>query len=218
MSPDSPFPDRARSAEDLLLEPPAGGWAVPPDWSAVFGRRAPLAVEIGPGKGIFLARIATARPELDFLAIELRRQRCILCCRKLLAAGVANARLLEGPAELLVRRLFAAGSVRIWYVNFPDPWPKRRQKKHRIVQPPFVRDLAERTEQGGTAYLATDDTDYAAQILAVFEADGAWENAHGPGRWSDTGGEHSRTTHEEKFLKWGRSIRYFQFVRRGQMG
>ncbi|MBI4615400.1 MAG: tRNA (guanosine(46)-N7)-methyltransferase TrmB [Planctomycetes bacterium] len=214
MSPDPLVPGRFRVPEDLILQPPEGGWTVPPDWSAVFGRKGPLAVEIGPGKGIFLARIAAAHPELDFLAIELRRQRCILCCRKILAARLGNARLIEGPAESLVRPLFAPGSVRIWYVNFPDPWPKRKQKKHRIVQPPFVRDLAQTTEPGGIAYLATDDADYAGQILEVFEADGSWENAHGPGRWSDTGGEHSRTTHEEKFLKWGRSIRYFQFVRR----
>lgn len=200
--------------EHALFDPPPEGWTSPPDWPAVFGRPAPLAVEIGPGKGIFLTRIASAHPEWNFVAIELRRVRVNLCARKVAEAGLVHVRLVEGRAEERTRVLFGPGAVRTWYVNFPDPWPKRRHRGRRLVQPGYVALLAERTEPGGIAYLATDDADYAGQMLAMFEADGSWINLHGPGRWAEEGGEFSRTIHEEKFLKWGRQIRYFQFQRR----
>lgn len=201
---------RDRRVAALVLSAPAEG---PLDWAAVFGRRAPLYVEIGPGKGVFLARLAEAHPEVDFVAIELRIQRALLCARKLAAAGSTNARLLEGRAEVRLATLFGPASVATWYVNFPDPWPKRRHRHRRLIQPAFVDLLASRSEPGATLYLATDDADYAAQMLAVCEASPDWTNALGPGRTSDAGGPHSATIHEEKFRSWGRSITYLRFER-----
>lgn len=207
--------EAARGApEALILEDPTEGRSFPPAWEVVFGRTAPLAVEIGPGKGVFLARIAAAYREWNFVAVEIRRQRAILCARKVVAAGLENVRLVEGPAEDRVPALFRPRSVSTWYINFPDPWPKRRQRKHRLVRSPFAETLATLTVGGGVVYLATDDVDYGDQILRVFESSrGDWTNHYGPGMWGDQGGEFSRTIHEEKFLAWGRTIRYFRFVR-----
>ncbi len=201
--------------EDVFLQEPPGGWTAPPDWPAVFERSAPLAVEVGPGKGVFLVRIASSHLDWNFVAIELRRERVLLGARKVVDAGLTNVRFVEGRAEERTRELFAPGSVRTWYINFPDPWPKRRHHPRRLIQPDYALALAERTEPGGVLYLATDDSNYGDQMLRVFEAAAAtWENLHGAARWSDAGGDHSRTVHEEKFLAWGRSIRYFQFRRR----
>lgn len=139
---------------------------------AIFGRRAPLEIEIGAGKGEFIIERAAARPEHDFLAVELSatvaRVLGVRCGR----AGVENLRVAKMNARALVNVLLADASVAAYHVYFPDPWPKGRHVKHRLFTPQFARGLSRTLEPGGIAYIATDVREYAGEIFAMIEGAG----------------------------------------------
>jgi tRNA (guanine-N7-)-methyltransferase len=139
---------------------------------AIFERRAPLEIEIGAGKGEFIIERAAARPEHDFLAVELSatvtRVLAVRCGR----AGLENLRVARMDARALVNILLADESVAAYHVYFPDPWPKGRHVKHRLFTPQFASGFFRTLEPGGIAYVATDVRDYAGEIFAMIEGAG----------------------------------------------
>ncbi len=139
---------------------------------AIFGRRAPLEIEIGAGKGEFIIERAGTRPEHDFLAIELSaavtRVLAVRCGR----AGLENLRVARIDGRTLVNLLLADASVAAYHVYFPDPWPKGRHLKHRLFTPPFAAGIFRTLEPGGIAYIATDVREYAGEIFAMIEGAG----------------------------------------------
>jgi tRNA (guanine-N7-)-methyltransferase len=139
---------------------------------AIFGRRAPLEIEIGAGKGEFIIARASTNPEHDFLAVELSatvtRVLAVRCGR----AGFDNLRVARMDARTLVNILLAEASVAAYHVYFPDPWPKGRHFKHRLFTPQFSSGLWRTLEPGGIAYIATDVREYAGEIFAMIEGAG----------------------------------------------
>lgn len=143
----------------------------PLDLAAVFGRAAPRFLEIGCGMGETTARIAAAHPGNDYLGIEVHTPGVGSLLKEIATRGLANLRVIQHDAVEVVRDMIPADSLAGIHVYFPDPWPKKRHHKRRLVQPPFVHELALRLAPGGYLHCATDWEEYAQQMLEVLSAE-----------------------------------------------
>jgi tRNA (guanine-N7-)-methyltransferase len=162
---------QARAFEQLM---PAYGIAfspVPLDLDAAFGRRAPKILEIGFGMGETTAAIAQSHPETDYLGIEVHRPGVGALLRRIESLGLTNVRVIQHDAVEVVARMIAPASLDGVHVFFPDPWPKKRHRKRRLLQPAFVGLLASRMRPGAYLHAATDWEDYALQMLEVLSAE-----------------------------------------------
>lgn len=155
-------------------ELPAGGL----DTGAWFGRSAPLVLEIGSGMGETTARLAAAAPEVDHLAVEVYKPGLAQLLLRAESLELANLRLLRGDAVVLLREHLAPSSLAGVRIFFPDPWPKKRHHKRRLVQPGVVELIASRLAPGGYLHLATDWGNYAEQMREVCDAEPALRNRH----------------------------------------
>jgi tRNA (guanine-N7-)-methyltransferase len=152
---------------DAAVDDPAFSWA------DAFGRVAPLVVEIGSGVGEATAALAAQRPECDVVALEVWRPGVAHTLGLLAEEGVDNVRLLSVDAVWCLEHLFEPGRVEELWTFFPDPWPKKRHHKRRLVTPEFARLAASRLRPGGLWRLATDWADYAEQMQQVLDAEPA---------------------------------------------
>jgi tRNA (guanine-N7-)-methyltransferase len=141
------------------------------DAARVFGRHAPLVVEIGFGMGQATAQIAAARPSDDFLGIEVHEPGVGALLQRIDEQQLGNLRIVRHDAVEVLRDMIAPTSLSAVHVFFPDPWPKKRHWKRRLIQPPFVALLASRLAPGGTLHCATDWQPYAEQMLEVLSAE-----------------------------------------------
>ncbi|HSW07366.1 tRNA (guanosine(46)-N7)-methyltransferase TrmB [Aquabacterium sp.] len=141
--------------------------AQPLDAAAVFGRRAPLVLEIGFGMGDATAQIAAAQPGTDFLGVEVHEPGVGALLRLIGERGLQNLRLVQHDAVEVLQQMLAPASLDGVHVYFPDPWHKKRHHKRRLIQPPLVALLASRLKPGGRLHCATDWEDYAQQMLQV---------------------------------------------------
>jgi len=146
------------------------------DLTAAFGRPAPLVVEIGFGMGETTATIAAAHPDTDYLGIEVHTPGVGNLLKLLEAGNLANVRLIRHDAVEVLREMIAPASLAGAHVFFPDPWPKKRHRKRRLIQPPLVALLASRLAPGGYLHLATDWEEYAQQMLEVLHGEPLLEN------------------------------------------
>lgn len=146
------------------------------DHPAVFGRSAPVVLEIGCGMGDTTVKIAAARPDTDFIGIEVHGPGVGNLCRLIDEQGLGNLRVMQHDATEVVRDMIAPGSLAGVHVYFPDPWPKKRHHKRRILQPAFVRQLAERLAPGGYLHCATDWEEYAQFMLETLRAEPLLQN------------------------------------------
>jgi tRNA (guanine-N7-)-methyltransferase len=140
------------------------------DMRAVFGRDAPVEVDLGCGDGSFLATIAAENPDKNFLGIERLAGRIRSACGKVERADLTNARIMRFEISYVVEQLLSAKSVTTFYLLFPDPWPKRRHAARRIVSENFLATLHRALVPNGTVRIATDDTGYFRQITRLVSA------------------------------------------------
>ncbi|GAA5144703.1 tRNA (guanosine(46)-N7)-methyltransferase TrmB [Pseudonocardia eucalypti] len=158
------WPEYGRDLDELPDALDADGW---------FGRRAPLLVEIGSGMGESTAAMAAAAPEINYLAVEVYQPGLAQLLMRIHEQGLTNLRLVRGDAVRLLRERITPGSLHGLRVFFPDPWPKRKHHKRRIVQPDFAALAASRLQPGGTLHLATDWQHYADHMRKVCDAEPA---------------------------------------------
>jgi tRNA (guanine-N7-)-methyltransferase len=158
---------REHSGRYTLPEP-----ATPLDLDAVFGRRAPRLLEIGCGAGEVLVAMAQAQPEQDFIAAEVYRPGIGRLLSELVAKGCANVRVVQANAATLVEHGLQPGALDAVCVFFPDPWPKKRHHKRRLLQPHMFAHLRRVLAEHGRLYVATDSAEYAAEIGAGADAAG----------------------------------------------
>jgi len=140
------------------------------DFDAVFGRHAPAVLEIGFGNGETLVQQATANPDLSYLGIEVHEPgigHCLLAARD---AGIQNLRLIAEDAIDVLQGQIPRASLRRINLYFPDPWPKKRHHKRRIIQQSFLNLCADRLEPGGSLHIATDWANYAEHIEEALAA------------------------------------------------
>ena len=150
--------------------------ATPPDWDAVFGRQAPRVLEIGFGMGQATALIAQARPDLDFIGVEVHQPGVGALLREIGERGLSNLRVVQHDAVEVLQQMIAPASLAGVHIFFPDPWHKKRHHKRRLIQADLVGLLASRLQPGGCLHCATDWQDYAQQMLAVLGADPGLQN------------------------------------------
>jgi len=165
-----------RAVETLL---PMFGIAYAPaplDLDAAFGRPAPKILEIGFGMGETTAQIALAHPHNDYLGIEVHTPGVGSLLRLIEAHALANVRIIQHDAVGVLNHMIAPDSLSATHVFFPDPWPKKRHHKRRLIQPSLVHTLASRLRPGGYLHLATDWEDYALQMLEVLSAEARLDN------------------------------------------
>jgi len=159
-----------RQFHDAFILPP-----LPPDGqldpAVVFGRQAPLELDLGCGRGRFLLARAAANPGLNFLGVDRLLIRLRKLDRRAVEAGLTNIRLLRADAEDVIGARIPTGAVSTCYVYFPDPWPKRRHHIRRLVSPVFVDALDRILAPAGIIHLATDHADYFAAMQKVWDAD-----------------------------------------------
>ncbi|HSD37037.1 MAG TPA: tRNA (guanosine(46)-N7)-methyltransferase TrmB [Rhodocyclaceae bacterium] len=148
----------------------------PLDYAEAFGRSAPVVLEIGCGMGDTTATIAAARPETNFIGIEVHGPGVGNLCKLVEEQGLTNLRVMQHDATEVVRDMIAPDSLAGVHVFFPDPWPKKRHHKRRILQPSFVTELAKRLAPGGYLHCATDWEEYAVHMLEVLSAEPLLEN------------------------------------------
>lgn len=209
---------------DYLIEVPraVAGTSVHPEWvldvEGVYGRTAPLVVEIGSGLGDNIVEAAAREPGRDFLAVEVYTpglaQTIVKAQQRSEGAGLPNLRLLQVNAAELVETGLAAGTVDELWVFFPDPWHKSRHHKRRLVKDEFA-DLAARVlRPGGVWRLATDWAEYAEQMLAVGDASAHFRNAHQEGNVAPRFDGRVMTAFERKGLAAGRHATDLEFIKR----
>ena len=141
------------------------------DLNRVFGRMAPKILEIGFGMGESTATIAGEHPGNDYLAIEVHTPGVGSLLRQIDAAELSNVRIIQHDAMEVLQQMLAPDSFSGVHIFFPDPWPKKRHHKRRLIQPDFISLLCQRMKAGAYLHVATDWQDYAEHILAVLDAE-----------------------------------------------
>ena len=136
----------------------------------LFGQDQPVEVELGSGDGSFLANYATLHPERNFLGVERLLGRLRKLDRKGRRAGLTNLRGLRIESAYFLEYLFPRHSATALHIYFPDPWPKRKHRRHRLINERFPAVAWQALAPGGVVHLRTDDEDYFAQMRSVFDA------------------------------------------------
>jgi len=149
-------------------------------WTDLFPATQPIEVELGSGDGSFLVEHARQHPDRNFIGVERLLGRLRKSDRKGLRAGLRNLRLVRLEAGYLVEYLLPSVSAQALHVYFPDPWPKRKHQKYRLVNEAFASAAGRALVPGGTVYLRTDDVDYFAQMQTVFGRDPGFAETETP--------------------------------------
>ena len=184
----------------------------PLDLDAAFGRHAPRILEIGCGMGETTAKIAAQHPQNDYLGIEVHTPGVGSLLKEISTRELSNLRVIQHDAVEVLRDMIAPEALSGIHIFFPDPWPKKRQQKRRLIQPEFVALLATRLAPRGYLHCATDWEDYAQQMLAVLSAEPALSNLARDFIPRPT--YRPQTRFESRGLKLGHGVRDLLFLRR----
>jgi tRNA (guanine-N7-)-methyltransferase len=176
-----------------------------------FGRSVPVLLEIGSGMGETTSQLAKAAPELNYLAVEVYQPGLAQLMLRAEALELTNLRLLRGDAVVLLTEHIPAGSLAGVRIYFPDPWPKKKHHKRRLVQPDFIALVASRLAPGATIHLATDWENYAEQMLEVLSAEPTLRNRYDG--WAPRPDWRPLTKFESRAVEEGRISRDLIFER-----
>ncbi|MDH3282685.1 MAG: tRNA (guanosine(46)-N7)-methyltransferase TrmB [Gammaproteobacteria bacterium] len=188
--------------------------AEPVDLSRLFGRKVPVIMEIGCGNGDTLVELAANGPHCDFVGVEVYRPGVGSTLLKLRRWGLVNVRLFAQDAVDVLRDRIAAQTLTKILIFFPDPWPKKRHHKRRLIQPDFVCLAADRLVIGGQLHLATDCEDYAEHMLEVLASEEALRNTAADGGYAARPGYRPETKYERRGRGLGHAVRDVIFERR----
>ena len=205
---DIPGPDRRVGLAEIAER----GW--PALFAGDVDAPLPLVVELGFGRGEFLLGLAEASPEQAHVGVELSFKRSVKMARRLARSPLRNVRLVQGLAQQVVEEALPDASVACFWINFPDPWPKKRHARRRLVQPDLAARLVQRLVRGGSLRVATDDASYALWIDAVLRELPELENRHAPAPFVREEEGRARTAYEVEWRAQGRSLHFFHYVRR----
>lgn len=211
----------AAHAPRLVVEVPRGdrSTSIRPDagvdWSATFGREAPLMIEIGSGRGEALAALAAAHPEANVVAFEVFQPAVASALSLLARAGIDNVRIVLADGAQGLRRLVGPGELAQLWTFFPDPWHKARHHKRRLVDPGFAALAASRLATGAHWRLATDWEDYALAMREVLDAAPGLAPAPGADAdgWAPRYADRPVTKYEARGAAAGRTIHDLDYVR-----
>ena len=212
----------------LKYDVPGPDWRIASDaagrlsWERVFAPDlAPplrLTVEIGFGGGEFLMGLAAAQPAAAFVGLEYSFKRVLKAARRLARTELRNLRWVQAEGRQALRELFEPASVETFWINFPDPWPKKRHHKRRLIQASFAREAAGRLVHGGYLHVATDHVEYAEQVDETLRKEPLLENAYAPQPFVREVPGRKPTVYEIEWRAEGRPLHFFSYRRRAARG
>jgi tRNA (guanine-N7-)-methyltransferase len=185
--------------------------ASPADWPAVFGNDHPLVLEIGCGIGDFLVKVATEQPERNFVAIDFYNKGCLKTCKRVERHGLTNVRVMRTEARQFIVERLAKESLAAVYINCPDPWPKQKHRKRRLVQPTFVQFLGEYLRPDGDFYFATDFADYGLAVADFMPEVPGFHNCLAPDRYRHELAGYHLSKYMLKFMAEGSRIHFVHY-------
>ncbi|MCM0084450.1 tRNA (guanosine(46)-N7)-methyltransferase TrmB [Geomonas sp. Red32] len=183
----------------------------PPDWASLFGNDNPVALEIGCGVGDFILKTALDQPDTNFIAIDFYNKGCYKTCRRIDRHELGNVRVLREEARSFVTERIPKGSLSAVYINCPDPWPKKRHRKRRLVNRQFVEFLMEYMQPGANFYFATDFDDYGEDVAAALPEIQGLENQFAPDLFRHDFPGYHLSKYMRKFLAEGKKIYFVHY-------
>jgi len=189
-----------------------------PDWARHFGNDNPMLFEIGCGVGDFAAQMATLHPDWNYLALDYYNKGCIKTCKRADKLGLENLRVIRDEARSFMERCIPRQSLRAVVINCPDPWPKIRHRKRRLVNAEFVGYLEGFMLPGADLYFATDFEDYGQDVAEFMPDCSGFENVLAPDLFRHTLEGYPLSKYMVKFMAEGKQIYYVHYRKKIQAG
>ena len=186
-----------------------------PDWQTQFGNHQPLKLEIGFGMGNFLIEMAAQEPHSNFIGMDFYHKGIRKLMTRIKKLQLENIRVAYGDVRVKVPLLFKDGELETVYINFPDPWPKKRHTKRRLIKPDFVKLIGQKLAPEGRIYLATDFEVYAMEMLEHFNAEPLFQNQDPESGFLESREDLPKTKYEKNFINAGHRIYYLEYSRLG---
>ncbi len=184
-----------------------------PDWQFQFGNTNPIKLEIGFGMGNFLIEMAAKEPASNFIGIDFYHKGIRKLMARIKKLQLENIRVVYGDIRSKISILFKDKELNTIYINFPDPWPKKRHIKRRLIKPEFIKQLAQKMNFEGITYLATDSEKYAHEMLEYFNAEILFQNIDSQKGFLKERIDLPKTKYEKNFINAGEKIFYLEYVR-----
>lgn len=185
--------------------------------SEVFGREAPIAIEFCSGNGEWIIRMAEEHPELNWIAVERQFKRVRKIWSKMKNNQIKNLLIVCGNAEDYCEHYLKMGDISKIYINFPDPWPKDRHAKHRLLQDGFARQMGEIAEDGCEVFITTDDEIYSEQIIRVMNENIYWEPIFPDPYYTNNVDGYGSSFFRRLWESRGKQTRFMKFMRSYKM-
>jgi tRNA (guanine-N7-)-methyltransferase len=183
----------------------------PADWQAIFANEHPIALEIGCGIGDFIALTAAERPETNFIAIDFYNKGCYKTCRRIDVNGLKNVRVLREEARQFISERIPKKSLTAVYINCPDPWPKKKHRKRRLVNRTFMEFLQEYLTPGADFFFATDFDDYGIDVAEMMSGLHGFENILAPELYRHEMEGYHLSKYMKKFMAEGKKIYFIHY-------
>ena len=183
----------------------------PPSWPDIFANQNPIALEIGCGVGDFITQMAARHPNTNFIALDFYNKGCIKTCKRIDKAGLTNVRVLRAEARSFIEACIPAGSLRTVIINCPDPWPKLRHRKRRLVNSEFVTQLANFMLPDADFHFATDFVDYGLDVAEFMAVQAGFTNQLAPHTYRHELEGYPISKYMRRFLDLGQPIYYVHY-------
>jgi len=184
-----------------------------PDWQAQFGNTNPLKLEIGFGMGNFLIEMAAKESGSNFIGIDFYHKGIRKIMTRIRNLQLENIRIVYGDIRSKISILCQDGELETVYINFPDPWPKKRHIKRRLIKPEFINQLAQKLGLEGSAYLATDSESYAHEMLNYLNAETLFQNLDDNQGFIKERIDLPKSKYEKNFINAGEKVFYLEYLR-----
>ncbi|MDD2735307.1 MAG: tRNA (guanosine(46)-N7)-methyltransferase TrmB [Desulfuromonadaceae bacterium] len=182
-----------------------------PTWNEVFGNDNPLALEIGCGVGDFIVQMAVLHPDVNFIALDFYNKGCIKTCKRVDKAELTNIRVLRAEARSFIEACIPAETLQMTVINCPDPWPKLRHRKRRLVNTGFVAYLSRFMKQDADLYFATDFVDYGLDVAGFMAIQHGFDNQLAPDTFRHHLEGYPVSKYMRRFLEMGQPIYYVHY-------
>ncbi|HKJ05045.1 MAG TPA: tRNA (guanosine(46)-N7)-methyltransferase TrmB [Geopsychrobacteraceae bacterium] len=181
--------------------------------TSFFEKEQPLSLEIGCGIGDFIVQLAARHPQRNFVVTDIYNQGCLKTCARVDDAGLTNVRVMRSEARYLMTHLLGAESLQAIYINCPDPWPKKRHRKRRMVNQEFLQLAFHTLQADGEFHFSTDFVDYGISVGELLKAEPGFKNLQST-PYSHDLGDYPVSKYMRRFLEQGQPIYYCRFLRR----
>lgn len=182
-----------------------------PCWSEIFGNDNRLALEIGCGVGDFIVQMAALHPELNFIALDFYNKGCIKTCKRVDKSGLSNVKILRAEARSFIEACIPHEALQSVIINCPDPWPKLRHRKRRLVNSEFVAWLSRYLRPSANFYFATDFDDYGLDVAEFMAGQEGFDNQLAPDKYRHNLEGYPISKYMRRFLDAGQQIYYVHY-------